>query len=437
MFDTLFLWHLADPRNPRLVGTLRRALDGKGVSLRYDAGWLRQGFALSEDLPMRDVEYLPRGRLSDGGARAVGAVDDARPDRWGERVIDFIDRPKRRSLMEYLFYAGDDRHGALGVSISKDDYQPRRGGPLPKLQDVNTVSEAIQKIINREPLNEIERRILSAGGSFGGAKPKALMVIDGAEWLVKFSNGEPVDTPLIEHATMTLARQAGINTAETLVLKLQGEHAVAIRRFDRQGTSRLHTISAGTALRASTTPGQLSLGYPDLARLLRRSGLALANQSVRDAEELFRRMVFNILIDNTDDHEKNHSLIDHGDRSQGRYILSPAYDVLPTASGQGQQEFICGDSGRESSLTNALSDCGAFGLTRDAAIQQIVDIIRVLNTWREHFSVCGVTSHDIEFVAHTVEHSEIGAERRAFSSGAPRRPSSSTKSPRSGAFRPK
>jgi serine/threonine-protein kinase HipA len=339
--------------------------------------------------------------------------------------------------MEYLFYAGDDRHGALGVSISKDDYQPRRGGPLPKLQDVNTVSEAIQKIINREPLNEIERRVLSAGGSFGGAKPKALMVIDDTEWLVKFSNGEPVDTPLIEHATMTLARQAGINTAETLVLKLQGEHAVAIRRFDRQGTSRLHTISAGTALRASTTPGQLSLGYPDLARLLRRSGLALANQSVRDAEELFRRMVFNILIDNTDDHEKNHSLINHGDRSQGRYILSPAYDVLPTASGQGQQEFVCGDSGRESSLTNALSDCGAFGLTRDAAIQQIADIIRVVNTWREHFSVCGVTSHDIEFVAHTIEHSEIGTERRAFSSGAPRRPSSSTKSPRSGAFRPK
>ena len=105
--DDLSLWHLGDPADPRLVGVLKLVADGKGVSLHYDRQWLDSGFALSEDLPLIDIEFLPPGRLSGDTQRAVGAVDDARPDRWGEKVIRFVGKPKRLSLMEYLYYAGD------------------------------------------------------------------------------------------------------------------------------------------------------------------------------------------------------------------------------------------------------------------------------------------------------------------------------------------
>jgi len=106
---------------------LKLVFAGKGVSLRYGKDWLAHGFALSEDLPRIDTEFLPPGRQAADAPRAVGAVDDARPDRWGEMVIRFVDKPQRLSLMEYLYYAGDDRFGALGVSTSSSNYVPRAG----------------------------------------------------------------------------------------------------------------------------------------------------------------------------------------------------------------------------------------------------------------------------------------------------------------------
>jgi serine/threonine-protein kinase HipA len=190
--------------------------------------------------------------------------------------------------------------------------------------------------------------------------------------MVKFFNNEPVDSPLIEHATMTLAAKAAIQVAETQVLTLANAlHAIAIRRFDRRGNKRIHGISASTALRAAAAAGQEpEMGYPALALLLRRAGVAKGDANAQDAAELFRRMVFNILVDNTDDHEKNHSLLAVSPWENGRFRLAPAYDVLPSNSGQGRQEFVCGDFGHDddSTLDNAMSRCQSFGLSsREAA----------------------------------------------------------------------
>ena len=124
--DTLYLWLLTQPTKPVPIGELNLVRSTQGVSLRYLDTWLA-GFPLSEDLPLIVQEFLPNDR-----GTAAGAVDDARPDRWGERVIRFIDKPKRLSLLEFLFFAGDDRFGALGVSTSSTEYLPRRLGPLPR-----------------------------------------------------------------------------------------------------------------------------------------------------------------------------------------------------------------------------------------------------------------------------------------------------------------
>ena len=415
-FDVLYLWFLGDPLTPQYVGTLRLVDGGKGVSLQYGAQWLANGFALSEDLPLTDLEHRPRGRLTAGGDVAVGAVDDARPDRWGERVIQYLDRPKRASLMEYLYFAGDERFGALGVSTSDTQYLPREGGPLPRLDQAQELSEVVAKIAAAEPITERERAVIRAAGSFGGAKPKALMAIGGQEWVVKFFNKEPVDAPLIEHATMTLAAKAHIAVAQTQILTLfNGLHAIAVRRFDRQGDKRIHCISAGTALRAATAAGQApEFSYPALALLLRRAGVTDGDANTHDASELFRRMVFNILMDNTDDHEKNHSLLVVSAWENGRFRLAPAYDVLPSNSGQGRQEFVCGEMGHDATLENAMSRCQSFGLSAPEAARQVQEVIRVVDGWKEHFIACGVTLGDIQQLAQQIDGDELLGQRRAF-----------------------
>lgn len=418
-FDALHLWYLGDPSQPRCVGALRLVESGKGVSLRYGTDWLASGFPLSEDLPLVDVEHLPRGRLLAGAPAAAGAVDDARPDRWGERVIQYVDKPKRLSLMEYLYFAGDDRFGALGVSTSDLEYLPRAGGALPRLAQAQALSEVVHKVAAKEPINKVERQVLTGGGSFGGAKPKALIEIEGQQWVIKFFNNEPIDVPLVEHATMRLAAQAGIRTATTRVVPLAGENAIAVLRFDRAGERRIHSISAGTAVRAAAPAGQEpDLGYPALAQLLRRAGVAQGGENEADSHELFRRMVFNILVDNTDDHEKNHALMVVDPARHGRFRLAPAYDVLPSNSGQGHQEFVCGDEGRASTLSNAMSQCRLFGLAAADAAAAVTQVIEVVGRWREHFEACGVTPADIASLAERIDGDELRLQRESFSAQA-------------------
>jgi len=400
--DELYLWLLTQPAQPIFIGEIHLVRTTRGVSLRYASDWLERGFPLSEDLPLIDDELL----AAEPGV-AVGAVDDARPDRWGERVIRFLDKPPRLSLLEYLYFAGDDRFGALGVSTSGETYLPRYLGPLPALADADTIHELIRKVQDNEPVPEAQKRLISPGVTLGGARPKALIDIAGEQWVVKFADGEPTDTPLIEHASMLLAHKANIRVAQTQAVRLTHGHAVAIKRFDRDRGARLHCLSACVALRAAAE----RFGYPELAQLLRRRGVVDDDQNVRDMHELFRRMVFNILIDNTDDHEKNHALI-ATDAQQ--YRLSPAYDVLPSGQALGFQQMRVGEEEADSTLANALSMAQMFALKKDAAIQQVREVTAVVDDWRKHFSECGVTRGDIDLYAEQIDRPFLLEQRREF-----------------------
>ena len=404
--NQLHLWLLTRPQQPVPIGELNLVRSIQGVSLRYVGGWLQRGFPLSEDLPLIDEEFLPTEK-----AVAAGAVDDARPDRWGERVIRFIDKPARLSLLEYLYFAGDDRFGALGVSTSPTEYLPRRLGPLPSLKDADELHELIRKVQNNEPVPPAQRRLISPGATMGGARPKALIDIAGHQWVIKFSDGDPVDTPLIEHATMTLAQQAGIRSAQTMPVRLTHGHAVAISRFDRQGGLRRHSLSAGVALRAA---GE-RFGYPELAQLLRRRGVTAGDAYVAQMRELFRRMVFNILIDNTDDHEKNHALL-MTDAQQ--YELSPAFDILPSGQALGFQQMRVGDQEADSTIANALSLSQMYGLTKGEAIKAAQAVAQVIDGWKQHFAACGVTNGDIDLYAEQIDRPFLRDQRRELRTGA-------------------
>jgi serine/threonine-protein kinase HipA len=411
--DELYLWYLGDPTAPRFVGTLRLVAAGLGVSLDYDKAWLANGFALSEDLPLIEGQHRPRGRLAGDAQRAVGAVDDARPDRWGEKVIRLLDKPERLSLLEYLFYAGDHRFGALGVSTSSSTYLPHAQARLPQLESVQWISDVIARIAASETLSAQDaERIAGAASPLGGANPKALIEIDGEQWLVKFFNDEPFDAPLVEHATMTLAARAGISVAEARVIRLLGANAIAIRRFDRAEGGRIHAISAGTAIRAaSESGGDPKLGYPALASVLRRIG---DDASRHDSCELFRRMVFNILMDNTDDHEKNHSLLITAPFDAPRLRLAPAYDLTPTGLGLGYQEFICGKHGRDSTLVNAMSLCDAFGMRPIEAAAEVSVVIKTVTDWKKHFADAGVLERDIKHLARWIDGERLETLRTDF-----------------------
>ena len=403
--NQLYLWLLTRPQQPVSIGELNLVRSSQGVSLRYADSWLQRGFPLSEDLPLIDEEFLPAEK-----GVAVGAVDDARPDRWGERVIRFIDKPARLSLLEYLYFAGDDRFGALGVSTSANEYLPRRLGPLPTLKDADELHELIRKVQNNEPVPPAQRRLITPGATMGGARPKGLIDIAGHQWVIKFSDGDPADTPLIEHATMTLAQKAGIRTAQTMPVRLTHGHAVAISRFDRLGGLRRHSLSAGVALRAA---GE-RFGYPELAQLLRRRGVTEGDAYVAQMREVFRRMVFNILIDNTDDHEKNHALL-MTDAQQ--YELSPAFDVLPSGQALGFQQMRVGEQEADSTVANALSMSRMYGLTKVEAVNEAQAVAQVIDGWKEHFAASGVTGGDIDLYAEQIDRSFLRDQRREIGRG--------------------
>ena len=262
--DQLHLWLLTVPADPVLVGELHLVRASRGVSLQYADAWLERGFALSEDLPLIAEEFLPSDKET-----AAGAVDDARPDRWGERVIRFLDKPPRLSLLEYLYFAGDDRFGALGVSTSATEYLPRRLGPLPALGDAARIHELIRSVQDDEPVPQHERRLLAPGVTMGGARPKALLDIDGAQWVIKFADGDADRHAARRARRHDAGRQAGIRVAETQAGAAADGHAVAVKRFDRERGRRIHCLTAHVALRAAAE----RFGYPELAQLLRRRGV--------------------------------------------------------------------------------------------------------------------------------------------------------------------
>ena len=396
--DTLFLWYLAQPERPVLIGELNLVLRGRGVSLRYAPAWLAHGFALSEDLALAAQEWLPRAP-----DLAAGAVDDARPDRWGERVIRQLERSPRFSIIEMLYFAGDARFGALGVSRSATEYLPHPAAPLPQLSDVADLHSLVARVAAGLPVGEAERRLIAPGASLGGSRPKAQVEIEGAPWLLKFAESGFEHEPLVEHASMTLAAQVGITVAQTRVLHFARGVALAVRRFDRVVDEsgmprRLHALSAGVALPAAGAP----LSYPALAQLLRRRG-APERYAVQ-MRELFRRMVFNILIDNTDDHEKNHALL----VDDAQYLhLSPVYDVLPTGLGLGVQSLEVGEAGHESSLANALSMAAAFGWSAPQARAEMQAVVAVVDNWRSYFAQQGVAAQTIEQLGQQIDKSAL------------------------------
>jgi len=344
----------------------------------------RQALALNpQHLPLRREAFALQTRLlRDGGALPL-TLKDALPDAWGRLVVSLDLGGRIPGDRELLLLTNDDRVGAMVFSETQEMPAPPE---LPH-DDLGQLAEAARRLQYDMEIPASLRRLLQRGGSLGGARPKASFTHDHALWLAKFpAAGDPVDVQVLEAAMLGLAMRCGIRVPQFFTLPVgRGDTAFLSRRFDRCGPDsrqRLHFLSASALL---DIPYESDAGsYVAFARELRRWSVAPA----ADLAELFRRMVFNLLVDNTDDHLKNHGVLHAGN---GRYRLSPAFDVVPQLTNIGYQMLSIDGSSQESRLDLAIGVAPHFDLSVDQAHAITRELVgTVCNGWRIHAEASGV-----------------------------------------------
>lgn len=330
------------------------------------------------------------------------AIRDAGPDYWGRRVIEKHAGKTQLGELDYLLESPDDRAGALGFGLGKDPPAPiRKFNKTIELEKLQQLAEAlIRDEISDDDLSIQIRDLILLGTSMGGARPKAVVEDDIGLWVAKFSRPDDRwNNPRVEYAMLELARQCGINVARSRLETVAGKDVLLVQRFDRERTSRGYVrarmISGLTLLRAEESAQKRDRwSYVLMAEELRR----VVAEPRKDAEELFRRMCFNALISNLDDHPRNHALI----AMDMAWRLSPAYDLTPSPVISEQHRdlaMMCGDQGRFASRDNLLSQCTRFLLDLEHATRMLSDMQEQIKaTWNNVVRSCGVSAKDAEAI---------------------------------------
>lgn len=330
-----------------------------------------------------------------------GALRDSGPDFWGRLVIEKHAGVTKLGEIDYLLQSADDRAGALGFGLGTVPPAPlRKFNQTLDLEKLQQLAEALLKDeIPKDPAATQVEELLLLGTSMGGARPKAVVQDDDGLWLAKFN--KPDDRwshPRVEHAMLRLARQCGICSAESRIETVGGKDVILIKRFDREkvedGYTRARMISGLTVLRADNSVTQRERwSYVLLAEELRR----ITSEPKKDARELFRRICFNAMISNTDDHPRNHALI----AKDEHWRLSPAYDLTPTpAVSQDRRDLALelGDMGRFANAKNILSQHARFLVEKEEAESIMNEMQAQVGKWYDTVRACGVTERDAETI---------------------------------------
>jgi serine/threonine-protein kinase HipA len=333
-----------------------------------------------------------------------GALRDASPDSWGRRVIEKYTKQTQLGEIDYLLHSPDDRAGALGFGLNQEPPAPRRKfNQTMELERLQALADLIiaDEDLPEGPEAEQAQNLLGNGTSMGGARPKTVIEDESGLWIAKLRHPEDKwNDARVEHAMLILARECGLQVAESKVVTI-GEHdAVLIKRFDREKTTkgyrRGRMLSALTLLRSDENyQDREKWSYVLLVEELRR----ISSQPRTDAPELFRRMCFNALISNIDDHPRNHAII----AMNTDWKLSPAYDLTPDTPISIERRDLaldCGDMGRYANAENLLSQSARFLLKPDKARKTIGEMEQnVKNKWYEIARREGVTEKDCEKIA--------------------------------------
>ena len=341
-----------------------------------------------------------------------GAIRDAAPDAWGRRVIEWrLGGGALAAEIDYLLHSPDDRAGAL--AFSRMNEPPPAAQPFNRVLDLEkllTIAAEIDAGVSssREssPVRQISH-LLDPGTSMGGARPKSSVRDETGLWLAKFPmRGDRWNVPVVEASMLELARACGIRSAVQRLVRVGGQDVLLVKRFDRElrpdgGTQRFRMVSAKTVLRAQEGVLQRAQwSYLRLADELQR----WVGDPGADRRELFRRMVFNALISNLDDHPRNHALISPAKEWQ----LSPAYDLTPSPVRSTDRRDLAleiGRHGRWANRGNLLSECARFGFSvadANATIDQMKSLVE--GRWREIVTSSGGTEADLSAISPAFDY---------------------------------
>ncbi|MFW8567091.1 type II toxin-antitoxin system HipA family toxin [Orrella sp. 11846] len=414
MKQGLAIWiHLRYEATPVLAGFFEHVKNtetvGKG-RFTYDPSYLERhdALALSPSIGLSDQAYETS---ANGGI--FGFLLDAGPNAWGQQLLD-ASQPGLETY-DYLRLAQGHRTGALSLSNSQDtlSVSPK----TIQLSDLEVIQTAIKRFEQGLPIDPQKYALLAASSSVGGAKPKVVIEHDDKLWIAKFvSQKDPPQQPplpVLEHAMLTLSKLCGLQTAASRLIEVQGEPVLLVERFDaevidngdQRSIHKMRYASCRSAL--EETVSTYSGSYPLLARQMK-----LWSEKYRaDQRELFKRMVFNIAISNTDDHHLNHGFIDTDEVMGSTQLrLSPNFDLTPIVptTQRVYQAMDVGQEGPISTFDNALSALESFGLSDLEGLSSAKEVATLVReNWRESLKAVGVDQTGIETMRRCFERLEI------------------------------
>lgn len=401
---------------PRFVGRLWVHAKGsrQAASFEYDASWIEAGDHLALE-PALGVGPGPYHTAA--GVALFGALGDSAPDRWGRTLLARRERleakqqgrtPRTLLEIDYLLGLSDfTRQGALRFKREEGGPFLAEGGEnVPPLIELGRLLHATERVTKEEETEEDLRLLLAPGSSLLGSRPKAsVRGAGGGLMIAKFNRpDDDYDVGRWEGVAMKLAERAGLKVALWMVQQVDGRTVLLMDRFDRDGETRIPFLSALSMLEA--TDGE-HRSYMEIADALRRHSAAASE----DLRELWRRVVFTVLVSNTDDHLRNHGFAYAGDQG---WRLSPAYDLNPVPTDIGPRILSTaipeGDD-RSASIELAFLVAEHFGIDSVEAREIATQVGAAVAQWREVARGLDASKRECDRMATAFEHEDLGSVR--------------------------
>jgi serine/threonine-protein kinase HipA len=397
------------------VGTLwtRHHRGRDSASFEYAKSWLihPERFALEPAL-----QLISGSNHTQAGRALFGAIGDSAPDRWGRVLIQRAGRqsarvenrtPRTLSEADYLLGIGDfTRQGALRFCLQDNEFlAPQEAKSIPPIISLGALMQAARRIHADAEEDGDLQLLLAPGSSLGGARAKASVIESngGGLAIAKFPQvNDGWSVTIWEMVALDLAENAGIQVPRRRIQRIGDKNILIVQRFDRVGQLRIPFLSAMSMLSASDNEAHSYLEIVDAIRLY-------GSAPEQDLKQLWRRIVFSILISNTDDHLRNHGFLYDG---KG-WRLSPAYDLNPTPIDIKQRflSLAIDEADNTAALELAYAVAPQFGLQQEQAKQIIREVVCSVITWRKVGLQYGIALHEIDRIASAFEHKEMDSAK--------------------------
>lgn len=380
------------------------------ASFEYAAGWLASDarFELDPELPLGRGQFHTERNV-------FNVFSDCAPDRWGQTLLRRHERarakaegraPRTLHAIDFVALVSDEtRLGSLRLRAPGGTEFLTRSSRVPPLVQLPRLLRASAAVVEDRDTADDLALLLAPGTSLGGARPKASVVDpSGRLAIAKFPSRDD-EWPITrwEAATLAMARAAGIDVASHELLVVAKKPVLLVRRFDREHERRIPYMSALTAL--SARDGE-TRSYLEVAEALRRIGARPRD----DLAQLWRRLVFNILVSNTDDHLRNHGFL-HEERG---WRLCPAFDLnpMPADVRPRVQALSIDATGAASGIDVARSVAASFGVSARESRTITRGVARVVGAWKTHAKAAGLTARQIDRMASAFEHDDLVAAQK-------------------------